>query len=200
MLYSPFVSYFANVLCLPTPTFCQSSNAWLSKMLIASWKVMRLLHVCGIPWDFPLAVRWQFLSKGFCSCYVSWVSHLAGAILPARCSAYGSCTALQSCCSNLKVYDPSVPFHTHKQDIPILSLLWLGAEPPPGKHMVGCIHSAPLLGISHKPRFWTSWLDGAMALNMANLWSLITVTFLFTDINSFHTHLTHSTNYEPSCC
>lgn len=95
---------------------------------------------------------------------------------------------------------PQVPFHTHKQDIPILSLLWLGAEPPPGKHMVGCIHSGPLLGISHKPRFWTSWLDGAMALKMANLWSLITVTFLFTDINSFHTHLTHSTNYEPSCC
>lgn len=56
--------------------------------------------------------------------------------------------------------------------------------------MVDSIHNVPLLEISHKPKFWTAWMDRAISFKVANLWYLTTIPSLFTDINSFHTCVT----------
>lgn len=126
-------------------------------------------------WDSLLASRQHFLSEDLFSCFPSGVSHMAGAISPAGPQHMVSVQLYRAIVPSQRYMIPKILLRTHKQDTSISSLLWLDAAPPPEKHMVDCVHSAPYWRFFHKPRFWTTWL----AFKVANFWRISTIPFLF---------------------
>lgn len=156
-------------------------------MLTASWKVTQLLHAWSISGIFFLqSDDVSFLKVSIPALPPGWATWLESLHQPSPQHT----VPVQLCKAVVptrKYTIPSVPLHVHKQDILIAYLLWLGAEPRPGKHMVDYVHSAPLLEMSRKPRFWTTWLDGLWHLR----WQISGVLLLPHPFSQILIHFTH---------
>lgn len=123
--------------------FCQSSNAWLPRMLTASWEATWLLYVCKVFGIFSLHPgNISFLKVYFPAFPLGWATwlepyHQQGPQHMVSVQLYRAIVPSQ------RYMIPQILLHTHKQDTPVSSLLWQDAAPPPEKQIVDCVHSAP---------------------------------------------------------